>query len=220
MSPVREAARRPRRSSVWARRLVIMVKFPAAGRVKTRLGRDVGAIRATQFYRHTAAAVIARLARGRGWHTILSATPDHAKLPISWRRSVDVVNQGSGDLGRRMQRIFDRAPPGPVVIVGTDIPAIGIADIARAFRALGKADAVFGPAADGGYWLVGLRRTPRVIAPFEGVRWSTQHALADTEANVRDRAVVRVATLSDVDSGDDLAAEQGRHGRIVRPLLP
>lgn len=197
-----------------------MVKAPVAGRVKTRLGRDIGAVRATQFYRHTAAAVIGRLACSRGWRTILSATPDHAKMPVAWRRGVGLVNQGSGDLGRRMQRIFDRATPGPVVIVGTDIPAISIADVARAFRALGKADAVFGPAADGGYWLVGLRRTPRVISPFAGVRWSTQHALADTEANLRDHVVARVATLSDIDNGADLAAERGRHGRIVRPALP
>ncbi|WP_425283593.1 DUF2064 domain-containing protein [Methyloceanibacter stevinii] len=51
-------------------------------------------------------------------------------------------------------------PPGPVVLVGSDIPRISRAHIAEAFRLLGNADAVFGPAQDGGYWLVGFKRSP------------------------------------------------------------
>ena len=74
------------------------------------------------------------------------------------------------------------------------------------FRALGDHDAVFGPATDGGYWLVGLRRRPfqpRLDGP---VRWSTQHALADTVANFDPRVrVAMIETLADIDDGDDLA---------------
>jgi glycosyltransferase A (GT-A) superfamily protein (DUF2064 family) len=115
-----------------------------------------------------------------------------------------------------MQRLFDRAPPGPLVLIGTDIPGITPAHIAAAFRLLGRHDAVFGPAADGGYWLVGLRRRPCVLRPFRGVRWSTQHALADTLANLRSRSVAHLPTLADVDTPADLARCAAAFGRRVR----
>ncbi len=59
-----------------------------------------------------------------------------------------------------------RATPGPVVIIGADIPEITPDHIGRAFAALGRSDAVFGPAADGGYWLVGLKRRPSIREIF------------------------------------------------------
>jgi uncharacterized protein len=75
--------------------------------------------------------------------------------------------------------------------------------VLAAFRALRRADAVFGPAEDGGYWLVGL--SPRRPArPFTAVRWSTVHALTDTLANFRDRRVAFLRTLRDVDTASDL----------------
>ena len=77
--------------------------------------------------------------------------------------------------------------------------------MAEAFQALGRAEAVLGPATDGGYWLVGLRRTAAVPAGlFGGVRWSTAHAMADTEASMAGLRVAHVATLSDVDTAADL----------------
>ena len=97
-----------------------------------------------------------------------------------------------------MARVIAALPPGPVAIVGADVPDIRPAHVARAFRALGGHDAVFGPAADGGYWLVGLRRRPPRLSVFEGVRWSTGHALADTIANL-ERAPALIDTLEDVD---------------------
>ena len=131
--------------------------------------------------------------------------------------------QGGGDLGARMQRIFDRGPAGPMLIVGTDVPGIRPAHIAEAFRLLGRHDAVFGPATDGGYWLVGLRRHPRVLRPFADVRWSSPHALADTLANLEGRAVAFVATLSDVDDASDLRLNAPSSGgafcRFPLPVL-
>jgi len=75
--------------------------------------------------------------------------------------------------------------------------------VADAFRALGRANAVFGPAEDGGYWLVGLG--PRRPAhPFAAVRWSSPNALEDTLANFAGHRVCRLRTLSDVDTANDL----------------
>jgi glycosyltransferase A (GT-A) superfamily protein (DUF2064 family) len=116
-----------------------------------------------------------------------------------------------------MQRIMEQMPPGPVVIVGTDIPALRPAHIAKAFSCIGRHDAVFGPARDGGYWLVGLRRRPRVVRAFGGVRWSSAYALADTLANIEGLRIAYLATLSDVDDARDLAASRGGFGRRVLP---
>jgi uncharacterized protein len=110
------------------------------------------------------------------------------------------IAQGRGGLGARMQRIFDVCGRGPLIVVGTDIPFVTRENIARAFRRLRGADAVLGPAEDGGYWLVGLRRRPTTLKPFENVRWSSPHALADTLANLRGRRVAFADTLFDIDT--------------------
>ena len=112
-----------------------------------------------------------------------------------------------------MQGLFDCLPPGPAIIVGSDIPAIRPTQIADAFRQLGRADAVFGPATDGGYWLVGLKRSPKRLTPFARVPWSTEHALDATCANLKGRSVAFAATLGDVDTVEDY--EQSCGGRLV-----
>lgn len=104
------------------------------------------------------------------------------------------------------------------MIVGTDIPGISGRHVAQAFRLLGRADAVLGPTPDGGYWLVGLRRSPRVRRPFAAVRWSSEHALADTVANLRDADVRYAATLPDVDDEAGWRAMRAWSGRSVLPL--
>ena len=81
-----------------------------------------------------------------------------------------------------------------MVIIGSDIPNIERADIANAFHQLGRHDAVFGPAPDGGYWLVGQSRRRTVLQMFDNVRWSSEHALADTMANLEGGSVKAVAT--------------------------
>ncbi len=193
--------------------LVVMAKEPRCGAVKTRLARDIGAVAATQFYRRTLLNVSARLARDARWRTLIAVTPDSAIASPVWPHGAGLVAQGKGDLGARMQRVFDTLPPGPVVIIGADIPEIGASHIARAFRALGSSsseaagqikgshDAVLGPAQDGGYWLVGLRRTPRVPGMFANVRWSSAHTLADTLANLAGARVAMLEPLEDVDDG-------------------
>jgi len=197
-----------------------MAKAPVAGRVKTRLAGQVGVATAVRFARHSLASMMQRVAIDGRWSTVLAVTPDMAASSRLWRQGVPpgvpLMPQGGGDLGARMQRLVDRAPLGPVVIVGTDIPHMARAHIEAAFRLLGRHDAVLGPAADGGYWLVGLRRRPRVLRPFPGVRWSTAHALADTRANLGGCSIARLPTLHDVDTAVDLARCAAVLGRRVR----
>lgn len=195
--------------------LVIFVRAPQIGAVKRRLAEDIGDFAAWQFYRRTTADLLHRIADPR-WRCWLAVTPDgFADRGRFWTGRYSRFGQGRGDLGRRMAAPVRHLPPGPVVIVGSDIPDLGRSHIAGAFAELSQADFVFGPAADGGYWLVGCKRLfmredlRRTL--FRGVRWSTRHALADTLANVPPhRSVALLETLHDIDTGKDFAAWHGR----------
>lgn len=185
--------------------LVVMLKEPRPGRVKTRLARDIGAVAAAWWFRHQSAALLRRLDDPR-WRLILAVAPDRAARSARvWPAHLPRVAQGPGDLGARMGRILRGLPPGPVCIVGADVPGLRAAHVARAFAALGRHDAVFGPAPDGGYWLVGLKRVARPPATFlDGVRWSSPHALGDSVASLPGRRVAIVDRLRDVDTAADL----------------
>lgn len=199
-------------------RLVVMAKLPALGHVKTRLAREIGGVEALRFYRHTLAAVVARLAADRRWQTLLSISPDPATSNPVWPSGVVRVGQGTGGLGQRMQRMMELPGRGPVIIVGTDIPAITSERIAAAFRLLRGRTAVFGAAPDGGYWLVGLRRSPRIEEPFADVRWSSSWALADTRRDIHGQSIAAAATLNDVDDAASYAACRNWFGRRVLPV--
>jgi glycosyltransferase A (GT-A) superfamily protein (DUF2064 family) len=104
----------------------------------------------------------------------------------------------------RMQRAFARFPRRLVVLVGSDIPALGVGDVRGAARGLRRWDALFGPAADGGYYLVAMggRRPARA---FAGVRWSSADALADTLRNFDRLRVGFGRVLRDVDCAADFS---------------
>jgi rSAM/selenodomain-associated transferase 1 len=196
-----------------------MAKTPLAGRVKRRLAREIGTSGAIGFYRACLANTLFRLQGDPRWDFYVAISPDQDASSALWlRRSrAKPLAQGGGDLGTRMQRIFASLPPGPAIIVGSDIPAISASEIADAFRLLGKADAVFGATPDGGYWLVGLKRTPRLIAPFAAVRWSSEYALADTLANLKGKRIAFASTLFDVDEGRAYLSLRRQWQRLVPP---
>ena len=206
-------------SARFAKHLVVFARAPRLGLVKRRLARDIGAVAATAFYRGMLTGVMRRLAGDGRWRCWLAVTPDgDAGAPGLWPAGCARVQQGPGDLGARMARSMGVLPPGPAVIVGSDIPGIQPRHVAAAFRALGRHDAVFGPAADGGYWLVGLRRRPRLPDIFQGVRWSGPDALADTLANLdRGASAALLEVLADVDDGAAYGRwRAGRAGAAVR----
>jgi len=193
-----------------------MVKAPRPGRVKTRLARDIGEIAAVRFHRHNTAAVIRRL-RDPRWRLVLAVTPETARAARWWPQDLPRISQGQGDLGARMAHVFAQAGSGPALIVGSDIPGITPGRIAAALCALRGADAVIGPAPDGGYWLIGLRRGPGPRGLFDGVRWSGPHARADTIASLEARGL-RVALadeLSDVDDAASYRAAAAGDARVV-----
>lgn len=182
----------------------MMGKPPLAGRVKTRLGRDIGPAAATQFYRHAVGRTLHRLGRDPRWDTRLAVNAPARAGYGCWPSFVARMPQGRGDLGDRMGFVFDRLGRRPVVVIGTDAPQVEPADIARAFRALDRHDAVLGPADDGGYWLIGLAQRKPAPHLFADVRWSTEHTLADTIKSLPAAfSIAHLGVLTDVDSGAD-----------------
>ncbi|MEM7733053.1 MAG: TIGR04282 family arsenosugar biosynthesis glycosyltransferase [Pseudomonadota bacterium] len=181
-----------------------MVKQPRAGQVKTRLGRDIGMTAAAWWFRQQVAGLLHRIHDPR-WQTVLAVAPDRDGMLHPWPGHLTRIPQGRGDLGARMGRIMRGLPPGPVCIIGADIPGVTRSYVGRAFQALGRSEAVFGPAPDGGYWLIGLKRTGRIPPSlFRDVRWSTEHALADTMAGLPDARIALIDELRDVDRAADL----------------
>ena len=180
--------------------VVVMVREARLGAVKTRLGAAIGPARAAAFYRRTTAEQLRRLEADRRWRVVLAATPDGARGP--WPRKLGRFGQGSGDIGARMDRALARVSL-PAVLVGSDIPGLRPRHIARAFRRLCGAKAVFGPAEDGGFWLVGVRGRTRLFAG--PVRWSHAETLADALAQLPFPAAL-ADRLADVDDGAAWAA--------------
>ena len=180
------------------RHLVIFARLPRLGTGKRRLAADIGPVAALRFQRSALSALIRHLGRDPRWTTWLAVTPPRGG---PWPAGIRVVAQPEGDLGRRMAGVASMLPPGPVVIVGSDIPDIRARHIVAAFQQLGDHDAVFGPASDGGYWLAGLRRRPRFTDPFRNVRWSCPHTLSDTLANLEGHRTTLMDTLDDIDDG-------------------
>ncbi len=183
--------------------VVMMVKRPVCGNVKSRLAADIGEVAATSAYRTMMLNTIRALANDTRWRFVLAVAPDKAVFEPLWPANIALIGQGGGNLGDRMQRIMNTMPPGKVVIIGSDVAAMRSVHIARAFKKLGKADAVFSPVSDGGYSLVGLKRAPRIPGIFDNVRWSSAHTLKDTLRNLSSMKTGYIEAVNDIDTGAD-----------------
>jgi rSAM/selenodomain-associated transferase 1 len=186
--------------------LIIFVKAPRRGAVKTRLARAIGEEAARGAYEKMVEELVERLA---SIPTVeLRFTPDDAVTEIrQWRRdNWHLRPQGEGDLGQRLERAFaDAFANGAqyVAVIGSDCPAITPDDIRSAWTVLETNDVVLGPAQDGGYWLIGLGE-PRP-ALFQTIDWSTDKVLKQTlrRARARNLKVELLRELSDVDTESD-----------------
>lgn len=218
--------------------LVIMVKAPKAGRVKTRLAREIGSVAATSFYRRTCFTILHRLGSDPRWQTHLAISPDTELNNPFWQHiqspgsHIQRSPQGKGNLGDRMQGQFNnltlsrkKASPscktapiekGPILIIGTDIPAITPNHIAAAFKKLRQKSAILGPSGDGGYWLVGQNTIPKTLNLFQKIRWSTEHTFTDTISNLPASAWAIAETLRDVDN----EAEYKALHHLSRTVIP
>jgi rSAM/selenodomain-associated transferase 1 len=193
--------------------VIVFLRAPEIGAVKRRLAAGIGMEAARRFYVETTQRLLRRLAADPHWDLVLAVTPDRAATQGRyWPPSLRRLPQRQGDLGVRMERALLRFPTRPVLLIGSDVPAIGRQQIRDAFSALGRCDLVFGPATDGGYWLVGARNTEMVRGLFRNIRWSGPHALADTLANAGNRRLVLLESLEDIDDAGDLSRWRAAHG--------
>jgi uncharacterized protein len=196
--------------------VLVFLKYPEPGKVKTRLAAAVGPERAAALYREWVGVVIDRLQPLRGRAAVVGFHDGGpAERFAEWSPLVDGwLPQPNGDLGERLETGFTAAHAGggPVLAVGTDCLDIDDWRVGEAFDLLRSRDAVFGPATDGGYYLVGTARHRPGF--FTGVRWSSPHTLADHLARCREHgwSVGLLPELADIDTWDDWRAYLGRRG--------
>jgi len=195
--------------------VILFARTPRYGRGKRRLARDVGDLAALRFYKGALARTAALVAREAGWNAVVALDP-----PREARRPGPPFAHGAPgrlprrpqrgrDLGQRMLAALRDAPPGPVVLIGADIEGVSAGVLRQALIACRAGDLVLGPATDGGFWLIGMRRKPMLRA-LDGVRWSTRAALQDTVDAVPGAWRIRFAArLRDVDNGADLENRRG-----------
>ncbi|NRA88821.1 MAG: glycosyltransferase [Rhizobiales bacterium] len=189
--------------------LIIMAKRPSMGRVKTRLAAEIGNMNAYKFFNNNLKNLMLRFGQSSKFKLHIATTPKASVDDRFWSRygNVNVFDQGQGDLGDRMQHVFEhvaKAYKGKnILIIGSDIPYIKQHHIINGFKALGRKKTCFGASDDGGYWLVGQRSSPKITKLFDNVRWSTQHTLADTTNNIPPHQIAYIETLNDVDELED-----------------
>lgn len=188
--------------------ILVFVRAPEAGRVKTRLAAEIGGAAALRVYLRLAEHALVE-ARALGVAVRVHFTPADAGEGVrAWLGAgADYLPQAEGGLGDRMRDAFDAAFAagfGRVAVVGSDLPGLSAGLLRRALAALDGADAVLGPARDGGYYLLGLRRP--VPEAFEGIAWSTGEVFGATLARLRAAGIepALLETLADVDVAGDL----------------
>lgn len=187
--------------------LILFVRKPEKGKVKTRLAAGIGEEAALEVYEkllhHTRECLHALSVNICVWYAGEIAEND------LWEGFEKHLQQGH-DLGERMENAFKKSfsqGAKRVVIIGSDNPWLQTHHITQAFEALHTADAVIGPAEDGGYYLLGMKRP--LYHVFKNKSWSTESVLKDTLTDLHGKDVILLETLNDIDRAEDLTGVPG-----------
>jgi len=192
--------------------ILLFARYPVPGETKTRLIPALGPVGAARLHRRMAEGAVAEArtlvtphagARITVYHTGASAKAFRAWLGHDLQYSP----QSSGDLGERMGRAFRSAlerGPAPAICIGSDVPALTPAILGQAFQSLGDHDVVLGPANDGGYYLIGMKRFHPEL--FSGIEWGTEQVWKQTceAATGMGLRIARLPVLPDVDRPEDM----------------
>ncbi|WP_245611402.1 TIGR04282 family arsenosugar biosynthesis glycosyltransferase [Solidesulfovibrio alcoholivorans] len=197
-------------------RLLVLLKVPLAGLVKTRLAASVGAQAALAAYAAMARNVLAAAAAS-GLPTTIYYAPagERARMEAFCGPGAQLFPQAGGDLGARMEDAFSRAfaaGAGKTLLVGGDVPLLDGPLLRQGAAALSGAQTVLGPALDGGYYAIGFTRPGFAPQVFADMPWSTSAVCARTRERLAlaGRTVALLPELPDCDTADDL-------GRLARP---
>ena len=193
--------------------LLIFVKYPEPGKVKTRLAQYIGKEKAAHIYSVIAEAIIHRVSKSREYKTIIFFDPPERKSDVeNWLPNNDCkfLPQEGNSLGERMANAFSKAfslGAEKAVIIGTDCMDISNDLISEAFATLDITDVILGPAEDGGYYLLGLKKLIPEI--FNHIDWSTDRVLNQTLKTLREKGLrfQLLQTLKDIDTANDLNDE-------------
>jgi len=197
--------------------VILFLKAPEKGRVKTRLAASLGNERALDLYRCFVEDTIGMLDRDGLRLLIFFTPPSSRSLIVAWLGDrYSLVPQEGEDLGRRMHHAFQTAFArgfNAAVIIGGDSPDLPCRIIDEALTALEDRDVVLGPARDGGYYLIGFRKGAFLPDAFFGISWSAPDVFAKTLAILRDagRRVHILPLWQDVDTLQDLRALVSRN---------
>ena len=177
----------------------LFLRYPVAGRAKTRLIPRIGAEGAARVHRRLAERTVGTVRAARLPLT-LRTTGETAELFGEWLGPLEVVDQGGGDLGQRLARV-----PAPALLLGADIPDLAPAHLRAATDALAEVPVVIGPAVDGGYYLLGFREPVPWL--FDAMPWGTDGVFAETVRRLDARQVTHrvLDPLHDCDRPEDLA---------------
>ncbi|MBI4962816.1 MAG: TIGR04283 family arsenosugar biosynthesis glycosyltransferase [Desulfomonile tiedjei] len=193
-------------------RLIIFTRYPRPGETKTRLIPALGEEGAADLHRRLTAKIVEEGRRLKRTRLVSLEIRYHGETEAEFRQWLGpdcaYSPQGEGDLGERMSSSFDEAFTAGahrVILVGTDIPGLSHGIMEKALQELRNRDLVLGPATDGGYYLIGLRRPPN-RALFEDIPWGTRTVLESTLriAGEHGLSTALVNLLSDVDRPEDL----------------
>ncbi len=192
------------------RQLVVMARWPAAGRCKSRLAAGIGPGGAARIQRRLSEHTLAAARQLGGIELVLAVSGLGPRGARRWGHSLGAhraVPQGIGGLGSRMARQLARAfgeGAQQVLLIGTDLPLLTSADLEAAFAALAHSTLVLGPASDGGYWLIGL--TGRRSSLLSGIPWGGTDVLRLTlqRAACEGLDPALLAVHSDLDRPGDL----------------
>jgi rSAM/selenodomain-associated transferase 1 len=192
--------------------VLVFTRTPVPGRVKTRLIPVIGAERAANLHRAmlwraVETATAARVGPVGLWCTPASEHPYLVEIQRAFDAGLHL--QSGDDLGERMHRALTSALGGAAeaLLIGCDCPSLEVGDLQEAASALREGcDAVVGPAEDGGYYLIGVRRSDPQV--FSGIEWGSARVLAATRDRFRGLGWQwrELATRRDVDRPEDLAA--------------
>ncbi|MBC6475884.1 MAG: TIGR04282 family arsenosugar biosynthesis glycosyltransferase [Hormoscilla sp. GM102CHS1] len=203
-------------SSKSLQRLIVFTRYPEPGKTKTRLIDALGKEGAANLHRQLAKHTLRQVKSLVGWVSARDPTLEvyftgaTEALMREWLGDNLVYHQQrNGDLGARMAQAFDRAfntGAVRVAIIGTDCPSIDAKLLLYAFEQLHSTDLVLGPAADGGYYLIGLGRM--VPELFTGIDWGTSRVLAQTLAQAQrlNLSLCQLPVLADIDRPSDLSS--------------
>lgn len=194
------------------RRVLLFIRAPELGRVKTRLEKKLDAATVLTLYKHFVEDTMESLTAG-GYGIIVFFSPLHKEPAVrAWLGdTVHLQPQTGENLGKKMRNAFSTVFAmglGQAVLMGSDSPDIDIGIVDEAYAFLENRDVVIGPAEDGGYYLIGFQNQAFDGDVFSGIDWGTEHVYQQTLQRVYDAGLNThvLPTWQDIDTFEDLTA--------------